>query len=516
MNTGISERFESIIEDLSQGVYEKDREIRLALLAALSGESIILLGPPGVAKSMIARQMKNAVAGAKSFEYLMSRFSTPDEIFGPVSIGKLKETDRYERRTEGYLPDSDVVFLDEIWKAGPAIQNTLLTAINEKVFRNGDHEIQLPLKLLVAASNELPAQGEGLEALWDRFLVRMVCGCIQDEKQFYSMLLDDGSKVGRVRNPISPEEYEKWRKAIEDVKVSPDVLTSITDIREGLKNIAVKDSEQMHQVYVSDRRWKKILGLLKAEAFIRGKKQVEASDLFIIHNCLWNSPEECQDVKLIVMNALVASLRLRLKALKTELETDLKTMQLRKAMSELHLTKDEKQMKVYDGFYYCVSGHGTGHTYILMNDYLSLERQWDKPHKGVMYPTAEDPNKLLIHSIENMGRGARNRYNYKGKVDVMLYRDDMHVYINGVRYDIEMTEDGKDVDLFESPVYQYSGRDYTAEIRKIEEGIVELSADISSNPFIPESEDEDMKTMFAGIGKELDMAKIDVAKLKLI
>lgn len=216
MNT-LQSRMTHLLRYLQRGIYEKNTEMALALLAALAGESILLLGPPGVAKSMVARRLKKAFGGATSFEYLMSRFSTPDEIFGPVSIARLKSDDVYERATEGFLPTADVVFLDEIWKAGPAIQNTLLTVLNEKLFRNGNKELHLPLKLLVAASNELPAQGEGLEALWDRFVIRVVCRCIQSESVFRQMLCCDDDEpcadeevAAQMNMPFGNVRHAKW------------------------------------------------------------------------------------------------------------------------------------------------------------------------------------------------------------------------------------------------------------------------------------------------------------------
>ena len=348
------ERFKLLLREMNRGIYEKETEISLSLLAALAGESIILLGPPGVAKSMVARQLKNAFRDAHSFEYLMSRFSTPDEIFGPVSIQKLKTSDTYERAVDGYLPTADVVFLDEIWKAGPAIQNTLLTVINEKIFRNGNREMHLPLKLLVAASNELPAKGEGLEALWDRFVIRIESRPIKMEKNFRAMLLEVKgslevkSEERRVKNStdlfedtisdeqigadvsILPAEYAEWSQAIDKIGVKEEVLDAISRIRKALRAVNVDEAAERRNIYVSDRRWKNIVRLLRTSAFMQDREEVDICDLLPIYHCLWQEPEERDAIRSIVIRSLFAPFADKLVEMKKALAEDIQYHRVRK------------------------------------------------------------------------------------------------------------------------------------------------------------------------------------------
>ena len=352
------ERFKLLLQEMNRGIYEKNTEISLSLLAALAGESVILLGPPGVAKSMVARQLKTAFRDAQSFEYLMSRFSTPDEIFGPVSIQKLKTSDTYERAVEGYLPTADVVFLDEIWKAGPAIQNTLLTVINEKIFRNGNREMHLPLKLLVAASNELPAKGEGLEALWDRFVIRIESRPIKLEKNFRAMLLESHADFSRSTRAlghadfsgstgglghadfadnadssdlkITGEEYAEWAEKICKIGVKEEVLDAISAIRKSLRAVNVDEAAERRNIYVSDRRWKNIVRLLRTSAFMQDREEVDICDLLPIYHCLWQEPEERDAIRSIVIRALFSPFAEKLVEMKNALAEDIKYHRVRR------------------------------------------------------------------------------------------------------------------------------------------------------------------------------------------
>jgi MoxR-like ATPase len=289
-NMPIKPKINALLTHLNKGIYEKEEAIRLALLSSIAGESIFLLGPPGVAKSLIARRLKFVYKDASVFEYLMSRFSTPDEIFGPVSITSLKEN-RYERITEHYLPSAEVVFLDEIWKAGPSIQNALLTVLNEKIFRNGDKEEKVPMKALISASNELPAKNEGLEALWDRFLVRLYVDGIEDKAKFEEMIT--GSRNSHEVNiadddKITNGEYQEWSEQIDKIKMPENVFNVIDVIRKKIQMDNDKEENADNQIYVSDRRWRKIVRLLRTSAFLNDRDEVDLMDCFLIKNCIWN------------------------------------------------------------------------------------------------------------------------------------------------------------------------------------------------------------------------------------
>lgn len=309
--TVIRNKVKALLEQMNRGAMEREEVMGLSLLAAMAGESIFLLGLPGVGKSMVARRLKDAFSGARSFEYLMSRFSTPDEIFGPVSISKLKDEDTYERVTDGYLPSADIVFLDEIWKAGPAIQNSLLTAINEKIFRNGERDMTLPLIGLISASNELPAEGEGLEALWDRFIIRYIVSPINDRSSFKALITgkSDAYKGVDENAQLTRSEWESLQREAENVDIPSYIVDLIANLRSkyivrmNRRYSRQEDNgdEEQRIPYVSDRRWKKIVGILRMSALLNGRSEVDLSDCMLLEHMIWDDdseiPQVCSDVQ---------------------------------------------------------------------------------------------------------------------------------------------------------------------------------------------------------------------------
>lgn len=541
MTLARKDRINLLLTQLQTGIYEKENEIAMALLAALAGESLLLLGPPGVAKSMVARRLKYAFAQAHSFEYLMSRFSTPDELFGPVSIARLKESDCYERATEGFLPTADVVFLDEIWKAGPAIQNTLLTVMNEKLFRNGNREEQLPLKLLVAASNELPAKGEGLEALWDRFLVRLICRNIQDENIFRQMLCQSetplastGTAVSNntqppIDFPIQPNEYAQWQQEASRLPLSPALLDAITHIRQALQNVALSDSDLTRRVYISDRRWKHLARLLRTSAYMQGRQAADAEDLLPMYHCLWNEPEEISAVQHIVWKAIATPVLQALDRLAQAVRADLRACQAHKALQKALREGDHRDddLHIADGFFYQIENHGTGHTCVFVTDFKRMPvrriaelRQ--APAQGVIYTDPSQPHRRIVRMFSPDWKQAVQQ---EGVEQVTLCRDDTHIYINGVAFKMRRkgsaarnpatgaladTLPGTDTSLSAKPV---SSTNYEAEAEAICTRLDELVLRIKGNTFASPADLAFVDSQLPAIYKQIALTRADIRKL---
>ena len=285
--SGLQDRLRRLRDRLSAGLVERDVAVRLALLAALAGEHLLLVGPPGVAKSLVARRLHLAFKDADYFERLLTRFSVPEELFGPLSIKGLEE-DRYERLTESYLPRTHIAFLDEIFKANSAILNALLTLLNERQFDNGTRREQTPLLAVVAASNELPEEDEQLDALFDRFLLRLHIGSVSKDAfpELLKLRGNDGPDVDSSLQ-LTPEELEEVQGLAENVQVPDEIVDLLCELREWC------GSEKLP---VSDRRWRKVVKLLQTSAWTNGRDRVSIWDCWLLQHCLWNRAEDREKI----------------------------------------------------------------------------------------------------------------------------------------------------------------------------------------------------------------------------
>jgi MoxR-like ATPase len=285
------EKLKKMREELKQSFLERGDLIDGALSALLCSQHVLIIGPPGTAKSMLADEICRRIEGARYFQWLLTRFSTPEEIFGAVSLKALEEDD-YRRVTSHKLPEAHIAFLDEIFKSNSSILNAILTLINERLFHNGKEIVRVPLLTLFGASNELPEDDE-LMALYDRFLLRFVVGYIVEDFRFLRMLEAPSEAE---RTVITLEELTEMQQQVRDVSIPAHIYRTIADIRRelGKKNIVA-----------SDRRYRQSLSLLQAHAFLSGDKEVQEKELFFLDHVLWRDPGEQAQVRATIRELLL-------------------------------------------------------------------------------------------------------------------------------------------------------------------------------------------------------------------
>jgi len=277
------EKLSRLKNELGNQFLERTDAIEGALAALLARQHVLLIGPPGAAKSMLADELCRRVEGAQYFQWLLTKFTTPEEVFGAVSLRAL-EQDEYRRVTVGKLPEAHIAFLDEVFKASSSILNALLMILNERRFHNGREVREVPLITLFGAANELPEDDE-LSAIYDRFLLRFVVDYIGEDWRFLRMLR---AEPPAERTILTLEEVLSLEREAEQVEVPDGVLRSLAELRRALAE---------RQVVASDRRYRQSLTLLRALALVRGRQQVGDRELMFLEHVLWRDPAERETLR---------------------------------------------------------------------------------------------------------------------------------------------------------------------------------------------------------------------------
>lgn len=284
-----------VLEPMKHSFIGKDEIIDLMGICLVAGENLFLLGPPGTAKSALVHELGWRLEG-RTFEYLLTRFTEPNELFGPFDIRRLREGELVTN-TEGMLPEASLVFLDELLNANSAILNSLLGVLNERVFRRGREKRPLPALMVVGASNRLPEE-EALGALFDRFIMRVMCENVGEDK--LAQVLEAGLRLDlglhEKRAALDIEDVRSLHKGIAQVElgaVRPKVVELVTRLRHA-------------GIAVSDRRAVKLQRLIAASALLAGRATALLSDLWVFRH-IWDTREQQEVLASVVQEALAAA-----------------------------------------------------------------------------------------------------------------------------------------------------------------------------------------------------------------
>ena len=278
--------FRQVAAQLSQQFLNKDELVRLLIISTIAGEHLVIIGPPGTAKSAVIRSFAKLI-DASYFEYLLTRFSEPNELFGPVDIQAFRQG-TYRRRTQGMLPESEIVFCDEIFKANSAILNALLTILNERKYSNGNNLIEVPLLSLFGASNEIP-NDDALEAIYDRFLIRVFSDNL--EGFHFQGLIETGVafEKRRLQQQISQQAILNSQTLHKLHQALPNYMNYSPEFIAKYKNLVFQIRNE--GISLSDRRVVKLLKLFTASALYEGRNTPNESDFFILKH-IWNNLDQ--------------------------------------------------------------------------------------------------------------------------------------------------------------------------------------------------------------------------------
>lgn len=288
----LNEKFLVFERRLNGEIFEREHEVHSAMLGLVGQQHHFSVGPPGLAKSLLVDRISRRISGMEYFHWLLTKFTSPEEIFGGTDLLYMKETGLVRRVTNGKLPTAHVAFLDEIFKGSSPILNTLLTAMNERKFFNPGEDPNIPLITIFGASNEVP-EGQELGAMWDRLHFRHVTAPLGSAAAFGRMMrssLDPNPETILTLDDLYVAQSEAAKLYVPD-----DVLDAIIELRSTLR---------ANDVVVTDRRWKETMKVIRSEAWMQGRSEVTIDDCRPLVHILWSDESQRREVLTHVLSMI--------------------------------------------------------------------------------------------------------------------------------------------------------------------------------------------------------------------